>query len=368
MNFEKKFLEGQAGKSIGLTTGLLELDRTIDGIQRRAIYTIGAESKAGKTTLVDFAFLLKPYEEMMVKSMSNIHWIYYSLEISRIEKEFKFAAYFMYEDYKIYGFEHNGVKYTMSPRYLAGRLRDSNGNMVPVSPEHREKLFEIYQNRIIPLFGEYNENGIRVKKGVIDFIEENNNPTGIRNYLYHYAQENGELIFEEYTAKENGEPITKRRISGYKPNNPDKYVVVITDHVRRLHRERGFSIKENVDKMSSYQVEMRNLFGFTFVNVVHVNRNISSIDRIKYNKETLYPTADDVKETGNLGEDCNYLITLFNPKDEKYNLDTHFGLDLSAYPNYRSIHLVFSRDTECPKHLQAQMQGNINYFKSIKRS
>ena len=72
-----------------------------------------------------------------------------------------------------------------------------------------------------------------------------------------------------------------------------------------------------------------------------------------------------VKDSGNLSEECDYLLTLFNPTDEKYGLSTHFGYPLDEYPNYRSIHLVESRDTECPQHLGVQMQGNIKHFKTI---
>lgn len=73
----------------------------------------------------------------------------------------------------------------------------------------------------------------------------------------------------------------------------------------------------------------------------------------------------------NLSEEADFLITLFNANDEKYKLDKHFGLKLrdnsmQLYPNYRSIHLVESRDTECPIHLRTNMFGAINYFESIK--
>ena len=68
----------------------------------------------------------------------------------------------------------------------------------------------------------------------------------------------------------------------------------------------------------------------------------------------------------NLAEDCNYLLTLFNPRDEKYNMKKHFGRDISNIENYRSLHLVYSRDTECPQHMRMQMNGNINAFKYLK--
>lgn len=83
--------------------------------------------------------------------------------------------------------------------------------------------------------------------------------------------------------------------------------------------------------------------------------------------ELLYPTGDAFKDTGNLSEEADYIITLFNPQDEKYNIKKHFGLELQNYPNYRSIHLVESRDTDCPIHLRANMYGNINLFLPIKQ-
>lgn len=57
---------------------------------------------------------------------------------------------------------------------------------------------------------------------------------------------------------------------------------------------------------------------------------------------------------------------MFNPQDEKYNLERHFGVDLHPYPNYRSIHVVESRYTDCPQHIQTNMYGGINLFTPLK--
>ena len=56
---------------------------------------------------------------------------------------------------------------------------------------------------------------------------------------------------------------------------------------------------------------------------------------------------------------------MFNPADEKYGLTMHFSKQLRHYPNYRSIHLVESRDTECPKHIQVSMFGAVKTFKKL---
>lgn len=379
MNFIDKVKDGQRGKNVGLSTGLKALDKTIDGIQRKAIYGIAAAPKVGKTTLTDSCFVIEPflyylnYMEHHPDSPLRIHWIYYSFEIDRVKKEMKYAAHFMARDYGVYNFMYNGRLYQMSQRYLEGKLTDENdldeaGNpkVIKLLPEHLQMLKEIYTRRIIPLFGEYDTHGTKIRDGYIDFIEERENPTGLRNYIFKYANENGKFVTQKYnTLNEQGQTVTRERISGYNPNNSSLYTIIITDHVRKLKKERGFTMKENIDKWIEYQVELRNWCSFTFVDVVHLNRSLASIDRIKYLSEFLYPTGDDVKDTGNISEEADYLLTMFNPQDEKYGIKRHFKLDLEGYPNYRSIHLVESRDTECPAHLQVNMFGNINTFQSI---
>lgn len=362
MNFITEFNKGQSGGNFGLSTGLIPLDKAIDGVQRKSLYCIAAAPKVGKTAFVDQSFVLEPYLFTLKNPEIEVDWIYFSFEIDRVKKEFKYAAFFFYKDYGISNFEYNGKIYEMCSRYLLGKMRDDFGCIIPVTNEHREMLKEIYEKRIAPLFGRYSITGKKIVKGKIDFIEERTNPTGIRNYLLNYAKENGTFLYEKYSTTENNLKIVKERIVGYRPHNPRKYVVVVLDHIRKMNKERGFNIKENIDKMVDYQVELRNWCSFTFIDIVHINRNLDSVERIKYMSEFLYPTGGDTKDSGNLAEDCDFLITLFNPHDEKYNIKKHFGLDISDIPNYRSVHLVESRDTDCPQHLKTKFYGNINLF------
>lgn len=378
MNFVEQVKQGQLGKNAGLTTGLKPLDDALNGIQKKAIYGVAAAPKVGKTTFVDFAFVLEPYlayiefKKQHPESKLKVKWIYFSFEIDRVKKELKYASYFMQRDHGINMFTHKGRVYPMSPNYLEGKIKDQDNEVILLQPEHFEKLKQIYAERIIPMFGEYSPNGKKIKDGCIDFIEERDNPTGLRNYLLHYAGQNGTFIKENYKTKnEQNQEVVKSRIVGYHEANSELYTLIITDHARKIKKERGYSLKENIDKFIEYQVELRNWCKFTFVDVIHLNRSIGAVDRVKFFSEHLYPTGDDVKDTGNLSEDADYMITMFNPQDERYNIKRHFGLDLfdedgnCLYPFYRSIHLVESRDTECPNHLQVNMFGNINAFQQI---
>ena len=72
-----------------------------------------------------------------------------------------------------------------------------------------------------------------------------------------------------------------------------------------------------------------------------------------------------------MAEDADYVFTLFNPNDTRYNLKEHFGLKIKDtknnefYPNLRTIHLVESRHCDFPKHFKVNMFGNYKSFNTI---
>ncbi|MGL6063780.1 MAG: hypothetical protein ACRC0V_01630 [Fusobacteriaceae bacterium] len=371
MNFVTAVLEGQKGQNKGLPMGdaLSSFSKHIGGLQRSRIYGVAASPKVGKTTFVDFGFVIQPYL-YAVENNIDVEWIYYSFEMDRISKEFDFATYFLYNDFNILSIKlEKGITYDGSNTielcsdYLRGRLLDDNEKLIKINEDIFEKLKEIYSKRIIPLFGQYDSEGNKIKKGKLILIEHKDNPTGIYKNLKEKAEKEGKIEYD----KDNSS-----RIISFTPNNPEKYTIVVIDHLRKLIPERGWQMKQVVDKMLDYEVELRNNFLFTFVNVIHTNRNVASVDKMKFLGEELYPTSEDVKDSGNVSEDADYVITLFNPNDSKYGLKTHFGLKLKdssnnqLYPYLRTIHLVESRHSYCPAHFIVNMKANIKSFKKIK--
>jgi hypothetical protein len=370
-NFVETFKKGKAGLNVGLTTGIRALDKAINGLQKKTSIGVAAAPKCGKTTVCDYAFLISPYLQMeQLGMLHNINWIYFSGEIDRVSKEFKVAAFFMAYDYGVYNFMYRGELIQMNSEYLMGKQlwfpkdnKEAMGTPIPILAEHEEMLKEIYTKRIIPMFGEFNAKGERIKKGKIDFIEDLENPTGMSKYVWKYARDHGKFLEEEYTTlDDHNNRIKKKRIVGYQENNPDLYTIIICDHIRKPKRERGFSMKENIDKWLEYTTYLRNTCSFTFINICHSNRGIANVERLRYAGEYIFPTADDIKDTGNLAEESTILMTLFNANDEKYNLEKHFGVELKDYPNYRSLHITESRYTESPAHIQMNMYGGINMF------
>lgn len=374
-NFIEEFKKGQKGSNKGIPfgPGLDNLTRALNGVQKHTIYGIGSPPKVGKSTFTDYSFVLSPYL-FCIENNINIEWIYFSFEIDRVSKKFDFMTFFLYNDYNIgrIKLEDNQTYkgesvIELSSHYLRGRLLDDDGNLIVVKESVLEAIKTIYTNRIIPLFGEYSKSGVQIKKGLITFIEDKDNPTGLRNYLLAHARKEGRFVSS--TVDSNN------RISGYhrNPDVPDKYTIIITDHLRKLQLERGFTLKQTVDKYIDYTIEFRNWCDYTFVHIIHTNRSLADVENMKFNKETLYPTSETVKDTGNLSEDVDYMLTMFNPNDDKYKIYNHFDLPIRDksgniyYPDMRTIHLVESRHCIFPQHFRTVMKGNLKAFMAFEQ-
>ena len=371
MNFRVEFAKGQEGGNKGLPMGpgLEAISNAINGVQQGRLFVIASGAKVGKSTFVNYAFIIQPYL-YAIKHNVEVEFIYYSLEMNRVSQEFDFVSYFLFHDHEISeetlppGIRKDGGNVvSLSSNYLRGRVQDDNGDLIKVSPRIEALMFDVYEKRIKPLFGEYSPHGTQLKQGMITFIKNADNPTGIFKGLLDHARLNGTII-------EEGKEGYKRMV-GFKPKNPNKYTIVVTDHMRKLIPERTYGMKQTVDKMSEYHCILRDLLNYTFVDIIHLNRGVSDVYRMKAFGDMLFPSSDDVKDTGNLAEDCDYLFTLFNPNDERYNLKKHFGAKIKAdngdilYPNLRSVHLVESRHCMFPQHFRVKMQGGIKNFEKL---
>ncbi|MDB4285870.1 DnaB-like helicase C-terminal domain-containing protein [bacterium] len=360
------------GKNKGLPMGegLDIINKAIGGVQKGKMYAVASPPKVGKSTFVDYGFILGPALHAR-KHNIKLNIMYYSFEMSRIVKQFDFMCFFLNRNHGIecislpFGKKHKGKNYVeLSSSYLRGVLQDDNGDIILVSPDVEKVFIETYHNEIVPLFGMYSPKGERLSEGVINFIEQEENPTGIWKTLMAYANVNGKFITEKWTGGE--------KIVGYEPYDDDIYNIVITDHLRLLKQERGFNEKQNIDKYINYTKDIRNWCDYSFVHIIHTNRTLGSSDKMKYMGDLLHPGPEDIKQTGNLSEACNYFLTLFNPNDLRYNLKTHFGLKIKdnddniLYPNLRTAHLIESRECYYPQHFRLNMMGNLKKFETFK--
>jgi KaiC/GvpD/RAD55 family RecA-like ATPase len=330
MNLLEEVKKGIEGKYKGLNSGLPRFDKFIGGIQRGTYYVLGAQQKTGKTSFIDQWCLIEPY----LKGEENIVWVYFSYEISEIEKKAKIAAYIINKLYNIR---------TSSSEIL------SRGHY-KITPDLLKVVEEVNEKYIEPLFN-----------GNLHFYEDRENPTGIYNKIMDVARKYGEFKYETYMSNEG----VKRKPVGYVPKDKNLYFIIVIDHVGLVNLERGYTKKENIDKLSSYMVILRNRFNFTPIVVSQFNRGLSKTDRLKFNGNLLKPTAEDFKDTGSLSEDASMLLALFNPT--KYpHITTFLGKNVKEVgKGYRSLHIIDSRFTESDIDIRLEFDGLTGTFSEI---
>lgn len=351
-DFKNYLEESRKGLNSGLITDFKQISDAINNIQRGTLYVVFGQPKSFKTKWTDTYFVLYPF---LRNNPDNIDIVYYSWEGTKFNKIADWISFFFWQDYRL--------KYSSSHVIQRGKYK--------VKDEHLKYVDKILQERIVPLIGEYDSNGIRTKKGLIDFIEERNNPTGVRNQLINKFAEQGTPIEEDYfTFDELKNKVKKKKIVSYRPDNPNRYSLVIVDHIRKFRSEKGFGEKEIMDKWSDYTVELSSIYNCSFVTLAHANRTLSDKETTQsQGGKYLRPHPDMLKGSGNLTEDCHVLLGLFNPYLYPH-ISTHFGYNLDKFKSdergkYRSIHVLANRYGEAPLDFSMTVDGGNNLFSEI---
>lgn len=299
-----------------LLTGIKILDEATKGV--RGIISIAAGPKVGKTNFMLFTY----YAGLWLKNRSKykLKFIYYSFEMPQYDIEAQLTSFFIYN--------FSGI--TVPPsRILGEEIKD-------------DKIVKLTQEELDLVKKYYNEYTKLLMEDTL-FIVNRDNPTGIKKTVENYMKQFGVVHEKEYFI--GSERRTK--FDYFELNDPLIRVVCIIDHIRQINKELDLNNKGVIDKMLSYEVELTNSYKVNFVNIIHMNRDLSNVEMMKLQKDRLHPTSDMTKDSGNIAEDSHQLITLMNPCDPKYGLSFHFGVNLNNYIsqkiNYRTFHLVENR-------------------------
>lgn len=306
-SFKQRIEDGLAGKYQGLLNGFDRLNKLIHYTQRKTYTLIGGLSGAAKTTLVNY-ILLNNVEDARKKNVP-IDIFYYSYEIDEETTKANWLSVLIYKNHRV----------IIPPEKISG-LGDNR-----LSKPEQELVFKELPN----LESIFNN---------INFRFESTNPTGIYNELMEHAKKIGKFKYEEYTT--NGE--VKKRLVGYEFNNPDQYVLIVLDHISLMKLERGFTLKENIDKYSEYCVFLRNMCGYSFFNISQFNQTLNSVDRQKFKGVDISPQQNDFKNSSNPYEDSDIAMGIMNPW--KMDMKECLGYDLEILKeNFRMIKVIKNR-------------------------
>ena len=305
---------GLYGDYEGLSNGLDRINDYIFGVQRGSYTLLGGLSGSAKTTFLDYV-ILNAIQDAEAKGI-DINIIYYSWEIDEISKKANWLSILIFQKYGI----------TIPPEKIKGfgkfRLDEDEKQLVFDELENLEKIFS-----------------------KIKWIWESSNPTGMYKEWWEHMKDRGVFRYENYT-DENGQ--IRQRIVGFDLNNSKEYNLVAGDHLALAKLERGFSLKQNIDKISEYSITCRNLFKMTFIWLQQFNQGLSSIERAKFKGVDISPQQSDFKDSTNPYADADVVLGLMNPHkmdmEKCLNYDINVtGSMMNLKDNFRMLKVIKNR-------------------------
>lgn len=310
----------------------------LPGIMQKTYYIVTAASKVAKTQLTDFMFLYHPFNFIKKNPDSKIKLkiFYFSLEMDLESKIIAGISKHIYE---------NSNLIVPVNTILSMNRKNRLSNDVYNKILEAEKYFEDLQDYLV-------------------ISDAQQNPTGIYKQMYKYAMDNGKIIYKTVHIKDpdTGAESTKEVFDYYIPNNPDEYVIILTDHISELSSERGFGPKETMEKHSDYMRILRNMFGYTPVDVQQQNAASESLDRFKANK--LEPSIEGLAESKLTARKANVVLGLFSPYI--HEIPEYRGYDIKRLQdNYRNLSIIRQRNGISGINVGLYFNGASNYFKEL---
>ena len=330
MNFELLKDEIQAGldgRNAGIPMGFNRLNRYI-GIRKRIYTLVGGLTGSGKTSFVDDAYVLNPFDWFISQDSPKVKLkiIYRSMERSRTYKFAKWISRKIFYDYGI-----------IIP---VGKMLGWTDKMT--KDEH--DIFLTYKDYMEKM------------EEVITIIDGPENPVGIAKELKEYALQNGRI--EQLD--------THNKI--YIPNDENVITLVIIDHIGLLKTTKDLSTKKQViDKMSDELRYARDFFGYSPVVVSQFNRDISNPIRIK--NGDVEPQLEDFKESSQTQDDADVILALFDPM--RYKVADPSGYDLNKLKDefgakyFRSVRLIKNSYGEDDIRIGLGFLGQVGMFKEL---
>jgi|694.fasta_scaffold03900_25 hypothetical protein len=313
-DLEKEITEGLNKELISM--GFDRLNYHI-GLRKATYYLIGGFTGSGKTTFLDDAFVLNPYEFVLSPKNTKglkLKIFYFSMERRKNYKIAKWISRKIFTD--------------------TGQIISVNKILGWVSKENKLTAEEL---EIVKSYKDYINTMLN---NVVTIIENPQNPMGIKKTIDAYAEANGKKVkIDEHNYK-------------YIPNDPNEHVIVIYDHIGLQKKEtrsypngdkvRLSSKKEIIDQSSEDARKFRDVYGYTIVKISQFNRDISNPIRLK--NGDVEPMLEDFKDSASTQEDSEVCIALFDPM--RYKIPDPIGYNLeklrNSYGNkmYRSIKIL----------------------------
>ena len=292
------------------------------GIEQGCYYLISGAAKASKSKITNYLFLFNPilyaYEHPELVKLK----IFYALLEEKAETiTMKFMCYLLYRLYKI--------------RVDIKTLKSVDEDRV-VDEDILKLITSIEFQSILNFFEDH-----------VEFIPDRN-PTGIFNTLERYAEAHGTIH------RKKVEGYDHEVFDYYTPDNPEEYVMCITDHIGLISTERGWDLRVSIKKLSEYFKIVRNKYNYIPVVVQQQNSETLSLEAFKANK--IMPTQKGLLDCQDTSRDADLFLGIVNPFS--FEFPEYLKYDITRLRGYaRFLKVVQGRDGESDAVLAMYFDG-----------
>lgn len=322
------------------------LNTVLPGVQQGKYYLMSARTKVGKTQITDYLFMYEVFD-WWYKNRNDTEVLptinYYSLEMS---SKLKWISAISYKLFTSYG--------------------------ILISPQKLQSVFENYilgEDIIKLIKSEKFQHWLKLFEERVTFHDKLRNPFGIYKNSKQDSESKGKWTYKEIPWDEGGGKIVPKRVKDkFIYNNPNEYLIDITDHLGLLHSEKGSNLFASIGKFSSeYCIDLRNNYNRIPVNVQQMSAASADADYTGGGKlilDKILPTDRDLSDNKHTALDANIMLSLFWPSS--YNIEEYEGWDLTRIGgNHRELHLNLNRDGISKAAIQLGFLGQSNYFQEL---
>lgn len=336
----------ESGEIIAIPFGFPRLSEYLPGILQGNYYGVTASSKVGKSQFADYLFVYEPIE-WYIRNKENtdisLKIIYNSLEMSKRSKALAAMSYKLFREFQI----------QQSPQELSSVFKDK------ILPDDIKAKLE--SKEFVTWFEEFEK--------IVTYFDSVRNPTGIYKLVESYAHRHGKYTYKDIDWQMPDGSFEKRKVRDkYIPENSNKFVEIITDHISLLSPEKNETLHKTMGKYSSnYCLHFRDIWNYIPINI-HQQAADSEKEQFTYRGDSivdkLKPTAEGLANNKEVGRDYNLLLSLFHPA--KYEIEEYKNWNLSKIGrNYRELSILSNRNGESNLSVPLYFNGRSNFFKEL---
>lgn len=281
----------------------------LPGTEQGRYIIVSANQKVGKSKLCDYLWVYELVFFAVEHPDFKAKVLYFTLEMSPKEKYNEFLCHLL--------MRLDGI-------YLTTTDLKSTDRDKPIDPH----IFELLRSDRYRIYIEKYEE-------LIEYIDDQKNPTGINKYCRGYAEANGHYNYVEIknVNKQTGEVERRTILDPINPftwDNPDMYVFVLLDNASNLFTEKGMDLRETINKMSKYFITLKSQLNMITVLIQHQAQDKEGNESFKLGR--IKPSSDGLADCKSTSRDADLVIGLYSPF--KYGLSDYEGYDIKKFKNY----------------------------------